>query len=342
METISIHSDLQQVSRICLGTWALGGWCWGGTEKNDAERTIHKALDMGINFIDTAPVYGFGKSEELVGEAIQNYGSREKILIATKTGLEWQDDGKVFRNTAPSHIEEELNASLKRLKTDYIDLYQIHWPDPNEDISVVAQTMDRIYKSGKVRAIGVSNFSVAQIEQFRNHCPVHTSQPPYNLFERDLEDNLINYCNENKIVTLAYGAICRGLLSGRMHRETTFDDGDIRRVDPKFQVPRYPQYLNAVEKLKKYANDNFQKTVLQLAVRWILDKGQTVAIWGARRPEQLDGLAEVSGWRLSKEDFANIDHMLAQAITDPIGPEFMSSPDRRSAEYKGRYPIDQT
>src|SRR5438477_12738939 len=179
-------------SRIGLGTWALGGSMWGGTEERDALRTVRRAIDLGINLIDTAPVYGFGKSESLIGRAVAEHGAREHVLIATKGGLDWRA-GQVFRNSSPDRIEAEVEASLRRLRTGYIDIYQVHWPDPVEPLERTAAVLVRLFERGIIRAIGVSNFSVAQLEAFRAVAPVHVVQSPYNLFERQIERDVLPY-----------------------------------------------------------------------------------------------------------------------------------------------------
>ena len=181
-----------------------------------------------------------------------------------------------------------------------------------------------------IRAVGVSNFSVGQMEQFRRVAPPHVLQPPYNLFERGIEADILPYCHNNKIATLGYGALCRGLLSGRMRPDTVFDGDDLRRTDPKFLEPRFTQYLAAVERLDRLAQQRFGKRVIHLAVRWMLDQGITTALWGARQPGQLQPVDEVSGWRLDAPAKAEIDRILRETVTDPIGPEFMALPARNA------------
>lgn len=315
-----------QVSRIALGTWAMGGWMWGGTDRAGSIKTIRAALDAGINLIDTAPVYGFGVSEEIVGDALA--GQRSRAVIATKTGLEWRN-GVVRRNATRERILREVDDSLRRLRTDYIDIYQVHWPDPLVPIEETAETMRSLYERGKIRAIGVSNFSVAQMERFRGVAPLHVLQSPYNLFEREIESDVLPYCRSHAIVTLGYGALCRGLLSGRMTPSTVFNGDDLRRIDPKFQPPRFAQYLEAVRRLDEFAQRAFHRRVIHLAVRWMLDSGISVALWGARRPDQLEAAFGVPGWTLSEADRRQIATIVDGSVADPIGPEFMA-PGQRS------------
>ena len=242
-ESVEIPGTRLRVSRVALGTWAMGGWMWGGTDENASVATIRAALEQGVNLIDTAPVYGSGVSEEIVGRALAVAGLRAHAIIATKVGLESRD-GKVYRNATRARIMEEIDESLRRLRTDYIDIYQVHWPDPLVPIEETAEAMRTLYEQGKIRAVGVSNFSVAQMERFRQVAPLHVLQSPYNLFERAIEAEVLPYCRANNIATLGYGALCRGLLSGRMRPDTTFQGDDLRRIDPKFQSPRFTQYLD--------------------------------------------------------------------------------------------------
>jgi aryl-alcohol dehydrogenase-like predicted oxidoreductase len=318
-----------KVSRVAIGTWAIGGWMWGGTDETESISTIRAALDHGINVIDTAPAYGFGRSEEIVGKAIADGHLRDKVVIATKVGLEWKD-GNVFRNASRGRIMREIEDSLRRLRTDYIDVYQVHWPDPLVAVEETAAAMQTLFRQGKIRAIGVSNFSVEQMQQFRSVAPLHVLQSPYNLFERGIEADLLPYCRMNNIATFGYGALCRGLLSGRMRSDTAFGGDDLRRTDPKFIQPRFAQYLSAVQRLDRLAQERFGQHVIQLAVRWMLDQGITTALWGARHPNQLQPVDAVTGWRLDASTKAEIDRILRETITDPVGPEFMAPPARAS------------
>src|ERR1700731_3412657 len=327
VELADIPGTSLRVSHIAIGTWAIGGWMWGGTDEAESVSTIRAVLEHGINIIDTAPVYGFGRSEEIVGRAIADGRLRSRVLIATKAGLEWKD-GRVFRNASRARILREIEDSLRRLRTDHIDIYQVHWPDPLVTMEETAEAMHTLFIQGKIRAIGVSNFSVGQMERFRRVAPLHVLQSPYNLFERGIEADLLPYCRKNKIATFGYGALCRGLLSGRMRPDTVFDGDDLRRTDPKFLEPRFAQYLAAVERLDRLAQQRFGKRVIHLAVRWMLDQGITTALWGARHAAQLQPVEEVFGWSLDASVKAEIDRILREEITDPVGPEFMAPPAR--------------
>ena len=329
MERTEIPGTSLRVSPVAIGTWAIGGWMWGGTDEAESVATIQAAFEHGINVVDTAPVYGFGRSEEIVGRAIAESRLRSSVIIATKVGLQW-DGGRVFRNASRARIMREVEDSLRRLRTDYIDIYQVHWPDPLITIEETADAMHQLFAQGKIRAIGVSNFSLVQMERFRRVAPLHVLQPPYNLFERGIEADILPYCRKNGIAMLGYGALCRGLLSGRMQADTTFDGDDLRRTDPKFLQPRFSQYVAAVAQLDRLAQ-RFGKRVIHLAVRWMLDQGITTALWGARHPRQLEPVDEVTGWSLDAFAKAEIDRILRETISDPVGPEFMAPPARSVA-----------
>jgi len=330
VETTKIPATGVISSRVGLGTWAIGGWMWGGTDEAESVRTIHAALDLGITLIDTAPAYGFGRSEEIVGRAIAERGGRDRVVLATKAGLEWQD-GQVFRNATPARLLIEVEDSLRRLRTGYIDIYQVHWPDPSVPVEQIADTLRRLFEQGKIRAIGVSNFSPPEMASFRSVAPLHVVQSPYNVFERQIEADVLPYAQWQGLTVLAYGALCRGLLSGRMREDTRFTGDDLRRADPKFQAPRYGQYLKAVDALARLARERHGKSVLALAVRWVLDQeSTTIALWGARRPGQLSAVKEVLGWHIDDETRREVDRVVAETVVDPVGPQFMAPPARRS------------
>src|SRR6202521_4309213 len=330
LEYIKIDGTNLVSSRIALGTWAIGGWMWSGTDEKESIRTIHAALDQGINLIDTAPIYGYGRSEEIVGEALRQRGRRESVILATKVGIDWTN-GKIERNSERRHILKELEDSLRRLQTDYVDIYQVHWPDPLVPVEETALSLRELYEQGKIRAIGVSNYSPEEMARFEAIAPLHTIQPPYNLFEREIERNVLPFARRRGITALTYGALCRGLLSGAMNADRQFAEDDMRKTtDPKFQTPHFAEYLAATDRLDAFARERFGKRVIHLAVRWLLDQpGVGVALWGARRPEQLAPIKEVSGWSLSKDDFAAIDAILRENIRNPVGPEFMAPPVRQ-------------
>ncbi len=325
MEFTQIGNTGIRASRIGLGTWAIGGWMWGGADDDAAVATIHRALDSGVTLIDTAPAYGQGHSEEVVGRALK--GRRDRAIIATKVGLEWDEHGDVHRNASAARIQKEAEDSLRRLQTDHVDIYQVHWPDPAVPMEETAKAMESLYDAGKIRAIGVSNFSPAQMGEFAKFAMLRTVQPPYNLFERAAEHDVLPYAVSHGLTALTYGALCRGLLSGKMRTDTPFQGDDLRRTDPKFQPPRFAQYLRAVERLDELARTRFGKRVIHLALRWVLDQsGVGIALWGARRPEQVDAVPGALGFSLDAQTKAEIDRIVAEEVKDPVGPEFMAPP----------------
>jgi aryl-alcohol dehydrogenase-like predicted oxidoreductase len=322
MEFFSLNGT--QVSRIGLGTWAIGGSEWGAVPEDDAIATCRAIFKHGINLIDTAPIYGFGRAEELVGRAMREHGRREDFYIATKAGLEWNERG-VFANSDPKRLRAEFEESLRRLGTDYVDLYQIHWPDTAIPVERAAEVMRELLAAGRIRAVGVSNFSVEQMEAFAAIAPVHSNQPPYNLFEREIDKGILPYCERSGIAVLTYSSLCRSLLAGRLTAETPIPEGDIRREDPKFQQPRFGQYLRAVAELDAFAQKQYGKRVLHLAVRWVLDRpGISAALWGAKRPSQLEAVKEILGWKLDAASMVEIDRIVTEFVTDPVGPEYLT------------------
>jgi aryl-alcohol dehydrogenase-like predicted oxidoreductase len=329
MEFVTLADAGLKLSRVGLGTWAMGGGWWGPSDRQESYTTIRKAIDLGITTFDTAPIYGLGVSEEVLGQAIKDSGCRDRVVLATKAGLEWTNN-KVVRNSSLPRLAQELEDSLRRLQTDVIDLYQIHWPDPLEPIEETAAFLGQLLQQGKIRAIGVSNFSPEQMDRFRRVAPLHTAQPPYNLFERQIEAEVLPYCREHGIHTLVYSPLCRGLLSGRMTPQTTFPPGDMRAgIDPKFVEPRYSQYLKAAEALSRFAQDRYGKTLAQLAVRWLLDQpGVSVALWGARKPYHLEAISGLWGWSLDAEAMQTIEDILQRYVPESIPPSFMSPPAR--------------
>lgn len=330
MKRIFIGPSSLKTSRIGLGTRAIGGWMWGGTDEAASIATIRTAVERGVTLIDTAPVYGFGRSEEIVGEALAGGGLRDRVQIATKVGLAWRD-GVIYRDSRPARLRGEIEDSLRRLRRDVIDLYQVHWPDAEADIEDTARTLEELRRQGKIRAIGVSNYSPIQMDRFRAAAALDAIQSPYNLLEREIEKDVLPYARSAGLTVLSYGALCRGLLSGRMSPTTTFDADDLRKVDPKFQGDRFRQHLAVVGALRRLAQERFGKSVLALALRWVLDQGPTIALWGARRPDQLEPLAEIEGWHIDEASRREIDAILARTIADPVSPSFMAPAARRPA-----------
>lgn len=328
MEYTFIPNIHAQVSKIGLGTWSIGGSLWGGTNEQDAIKTIHMALDKGINFIDTAPAYGNGASEKIVGKAVKAYGKREQIILSTKFGLN-QETENVFRDSRRASILKEVEDSLRRLQVDCIDLYQVHWPDPTTPLTETAEVLNELLEQGKIRAIGVSNFSVEQMVEFQKSAPLHCLQSPFNIFEQAIKNEILEYCLDKGIAVLGYSAICRGLLSGKMSKDHEFRGDDLRKnMDPKFKEPQFSQYLKAAEALKTWVENKYKRPLLALAIRWVLDSDVNVALWGARKPEQLHDLETIWGWKLSEADFKEIDKIVAANVKNPVEPKFMEPPIR--------------
>jgi len=327
METVALGRTGLNVSVLVFGTWVTGGWAWGGADERDALNAILGGLEKGVNFIDTAPVYGFGKSEEIVGQALKEWGNRDSVVVATKCALEWDDARqKIWRNSSPGRIRYEVDQSLKRLGVDVIDLYQLHWPDAKTPFEDSMEAMTRLRDEGKIRAIGVSNFDKEQMEACLKAGPLHTLQPPYNLFERGAEEETLPFCQEQDIGTLVYGGLCRGLLSGKFTGEEKFPKGDLRRGDPKFKPDKFKQYVKAVDAMKELAA-KYGKTMPQFALRWALQQpGVTTVIAGARTPGQAEENAGVFDWRIEEEDLRKVEDILRKHVKTPVGPEFMAPP----------------
>ena len=325
-----------EVSRFGLGTWAIGGTEWGAVSDEDAIATMLGAVERGINLIDTAPIYGRGRSEELLGKAIRAHGSREDFYIATKAGLDWTGDG-VVANSTPNRLREEIEASLRRLGVEWIDLYQVHWPDTVTPIEESAEVLAGFVREGKVRTLGVSNFSVTQMEAFGKVASVSSNQPPFNIFEREIErahggeEAVLPWCAAHGVAVLTYSSLCRSLLAGRVRRGMKFEASDVRSVDPKFIEPRFGQYMDAVEGIEKFAREHYGKTVLEFAARWVLDRpGVSVALWGAKKPEQLDAIQGALGWRIDKNAMEAVDRIVSECVKEPVGPEYLTPGVRKA------------
>ena len=314
MHTRTLGWTRRQLTTIGLGTWAMGGgdwqFSWGPQDDKDSITAIHRALALGVNWIDTAAVYGLGHSEEIVGRAIKGIQSRP--LIATKCGLCWDDRRQVFGRLKKQSVRAEVDASLKRLGIDVIDLYQIHWPNPDADIEEAWSTIGDLIKEGKVRYAGVCNFTLAQIKRIQPIHPVASLQPPYSMLQRGVELELLAYCAANNIGIVVYSPMQKGLLTGKITRERVrqFPEDDHRSRDPQFQEPLLSANLELVEGLRRVA-DRRGRTVAQLAIAWVLRRPEvTSAIVGVRKPSQIEETAGAADWTLSKEDLAEIDALL--------------------------------
>jgi aryl-alcohol dehydrogenase-like predicted oxidoreductase len=302
------NSDLE-VSVVGIGCWAMGGTAWGPVDDAECIGAIHRALDLGINFVDTAAEYGLGHSEEVVGQAVA--GRRDEVVLATKGGLNWTESGDVFRDSSREHIVKGTEASLRRLNTDVIDLLQIHWPDENVPFEETMAAMLELQQQGKIRAIGLSNFTVEQMQRCLAAGPVESLQPPYSMLRRDIERDILPFCRQHNIGVVVYGPLARGLLTGKYSREPTFTDNDVRHSDGNFRGERFQRNLAMLERLKAIAYPR-GKTLAQLAIRWCLSHpAVTVAIVGAKRAAQVEENVGGAGWRLSEEELQKIDRILA-------------------------------
>jgi aryl-alcohol dehydrogenase-like predicted oxidoreductase len=302
------------LTTIGLGTWAMGGggwkFGWGAQDDRESIATILHALEKGINWIDTAHVYGFGHSEEVVGKALKEM--HEKPIIATKCGRIWDSDGNIKPNLKKERIISEIESSLKRLQIEVIDLYQMHWPQPDEDIEEAWTTIADEIKKGKIRYAGVSNFRVDQLKRIQPIHPVASLQPPYSMLKRNAEKDLLDFCGENNIGVVVYSPLQKGLLTGKFSKERaqSLALDDHRRNDPMFREPELSANLKVVEKLRSIAEKN-GKTVAELAIAWCLRRPEiTSAIVGARRPAQIEENVTAGDWVLSFEDLAAIDGIL--------------------------------
>ena len=303
-----------RVSRIAFGNWSAGG-DWGRVDRDAAIAATRAALDLGITLFDTARAYGFGAAEELLGEALRPevQTARETIVIATKGGLR-KEDGKSVRDSSPAALRADLEASLHALGTDYVDLYQVHWPDPATPIATTAAALQAFVDEGLVRHVGVSNYDPRQMTAFQQVRPIDTLQPPYHLFRRDIEKTILPFAREHGIGVLVYGPMAHGLLSGRMTEQTTFAPDDWRSKSDLFVGDTFRRNLAVGRDLTQLATRR-GATIAQLAIAWTLaNPAVDVAIVGARSPEQIRQTAPGADLRLSPEDLAAIELILRRDV----------------------------
>jgi aryl-alcohol dehydrogenase-like predicted oxidoreductase len=314
MQRITLGRTGLEVSRICFGTWQFGG-DWGSHDEQEAVAAMRRALELGINFFDTAQAYGFGASEELVGRALGDElrARRDEIVIATKGGLR-QDDGELVRDSSPEWLRQGVDESLRHLGVDHIDLYQVHWPDGSTSFEETAQALEELVQAGKIRYVGVSNFDVEEMRAFERGRPVETNQPPYHLFRRGIEADVLPYCREHDIGVLVYGPLAHGLLSGKFDRDTQLPEDDWRSTSDLFRGENYERNLEVVEELGRLAEERGH-TVAQLGVAWTLAQpGVHVAIVGARRPDHIEGTAPAADIKLPDDDLEQIDSIMEGAV----------------------------
>jgi aryl-alcohol dehydrogenase-like predicted oxidoreductase len=315
MQTTRLGMTDLQVSRLAFGTWQLGGE-WGRFDERDAIAAIQHARKLGIDLFDTAQAYGFGASERLLGRALRDEldHRRDDVVLATKGGLRMTPDGMV-RDSSAAWLRSGVEQSLRALGVEHIDLYQVHWPDPDVSFAETAGALQQLVDEGKIRHVGVSNYSVAQMAQFARTRPVETLQPAYHLFRREIEADVAPYAVEHDIGVLVYGPLAHGLLTGTMDEQTTFAAGDWRRQSPLFQGETFRRNLRIVRELERWAVERGH-TVSQLAIAWTLaHPAVDVAIVGARRASHIADSVGAVDVELTGDDLAQLDQIMAGAVT---------------------------
>jgi aryl-alcohol dehydrogenase-like predicted oxidoreductase len=311
MQTRKLGNSDLEITPIGIGAWAMGGpgWAfsWSAQDDNDSINAVHKALDHGLNWIDTAPVYGLGHSEEVIGKAVR--GRSDKPYIFTKCARVWNEERQIGKSLKADSVRRECEASLRRLNVDTIDLYQIHWPEPDEDVEEGWATLAKLKEEGKVRWIGVSNFSASQIARAAAIAPITSLQPPYSLVSREIEAEILPAAQQRNIGVLCYSPMKAGLLSGAMTRERALSlpADDWRTRNPAFQEPNLTRNLQLVDKLREIGNRH-GRTPGETAIAWVLHHpAVTAAIVGIRTPAQVDGVIGAATFRLSDEEAAEIE-----------------------------------
>jgi hypothetical protein len=317
MKKITLGKSGLEVSRIAFGTWQLGG-DWGPTDEQAATAAVRRAVEQGVTLFDTAQAYGFGASERLLAEALR-IRPRDELVIATKGGLRPSGSG-VSRDARTESIQHGVEESLRALDTDYIDLYQIHWPDPETDFSETADALTKLVAEGKVRHVGVSNFNADQMEAFSHTLPVETLQPPYHLFHREIEKEVLPYTGAHDIGVLVYGPLAHGLLGGHLGPDTHFATGDWRASSGDFRGEAFDQNLRAVSLLNQFARDALGITLGQLAIAWTLSNPAVqVAIVGTRNPAHVDEALAAADIDLDTDALVRIEQIM-QDTTPIAGP----------------------
>ena len=318
MKYVELGRSGLNVSRICFGSWQFGG-DWGSVERDEAIAAVRAALDQGVTFFDTAQAYGFGASEALLAEALGDEIHRDDVVVATKGGLRRSGDG-IARDSSRAVLREGVEESLRHLGVEAIDLYQVHWPDHERPFEEAGAALAELVEEGKVRHVGVSNFKPAEMEELSHAVEVETDQPPYNLFNRGIEEDVLPWCREHDIGLLVYGPLSHGLLSGRFDPSTLAED-DWRRGHEPFQGEALERNREAVERLTAFAEERGH-TLPQLAVAWVLAQpGVHVAIAGARRPAHVEGIAPAAEIELSSDELAEIDELRGAAKAWGLTPE---------------------
>ncbi len=314
MQHTKLGSTDLDVSRICFGTWQFGG-DWGGIERADAVAAVRKARRLGINFFDTAQAYGWGESERLLGEALRDElrESRDAIVIATKGGLRRTGDG-IERDSSRAWLRQGVDESLRNLGVDHIDLYQVHWPDPDVPIEETASVLDELVRDGKVRYAGVSNYSVAAMEEFQVWRRLDSAQPPYHLFRREAEQDVLPWCHEHRVGVLVYGPLAHGLLTGKFDEHTSFPENDWRSTSELFQGDAFRRNLETVRELGSLAAE-LGIALAQLAIGWTLaNPAVHCAIVGARSKDQIKQTAPAGDLALSADDLERVENVMRAGV----------------------------
>jgi aryl-alcohol dehydrogenase-like predicted oxidoreductase len=309
------NTDLE-ITPLGLGTWAIGGgnwqFGWGPQDDEASIATIHRALDLGINWIDTAAVYGLGHSEEIVAKALQGRSTRPYVF--TKGSRVWNDKGEITSSLKGQSLRREVENSLRRLQTDVIDLYQLHWPNPDEDIEEAWRTLAKLQKEGKLRYIGVSNFNVQQMRRAQKIAPIASLQPPYSLVHPEVEKDILPYCQEQNIGVIVYSPMTSGLLTGAMSAErvANMPEDDWRKRNPEFQEPRLSRNLQLVNLLQEIGYP-YGRSTGEVAIAWVLrNPAVTGAIVGGRKPQQIDEIIGAAEFRLAESDLAQVEKFLQE------------------------------
>lgn len=301
------------VSAISIGAWAIGGENWGEVNDQDSIAALQKALELGFTFIDTADIYGKGHSEKVVGRAIE--GSRKDVIVATKVANRWNEQGEVWPDCSYDYIMQAVQDSLKRLKTDYIDVYLIHRHDPNTPISETMRALEKLLQDGVVRAVGVSRYNREQLEEAQKCIELHVAQYPLNILRRKEITPILPFCREHNIGMMAFAPLSKGLLSGKFSVNTSFPENDLRSQDATFQGEGFKKRLGAVEQLKPIAK-KYGKTLAQLAINWSLcQSGVSTALVGVKKPEQVNENVGGTGWKIEQEDLDKIE-TIVKGLTD--------------------------
>lgn len=317
METRRFGRTGLDITRIGFGSWAVGGsgWFagWGSQDDQESVGAIHRALEHGINWIDTAAVYGLGHAEEVVAEALKDVPQSDRPYVFTKCELVWDDEGNVGNSLKADSVKQECEDSLRRLNVEAIDLYQIHWPNPDEDIEEGWGAMAELKQEGKVRHIGVSNFDVGQLKRAEAVAPVETLQPPYSMLNREAEEEILPYCQENGLGVINYSPMFSGLLTGKMDKERAenLPSDDWRSSHPQFQEPNLSRNLELVETLREIGAAHGGRSPGEVAIAWTLrNPAITAAIVGGRRPDQVDGVVGAVDLQLDDSEVERIESML--------------------------------